>query len=58
MIDQSFAHRAIADQKLAETFRRIAKAGDGALENTLHGKRRQRGLFRRLPDDGVAANDG
>ena len=58
IVHQSFTHRAVADQKLRKTFRRIAETGGRALEDALNGKRRERGLFRRLPDHRIAADDG
>ena len=57
MIDKHFADSAVADQNLGKAFRRVAEAGQRALKDSLRGKRRERGLFGRLPDDGVAADD-
>ncbi|QTK81409.1 Hypothetical protein AT6N2_L0496 [Agrobacterium tumefaciens] len=58
MIDQRLANSAVTDQQLGQAFRRIAKAGRGALENALNGKSRERGLLRRLPDNRVTTDEG
>jgi hypothetical protein len=55
MVDQRFADGAVADEIWLRPGRRVAEAG-GALEDRLAGERGERGLFRRLPDDGVAAD--
>jgi hypothetical protein len=39
-----------------QAFGRVAEARDRAIEDGLAGKRGQRRLFRRLPDDGIAAD--
>ncbi len=56
MIDQNFADRAAADQQRRQAFRHTAEFRSSPLEQRLHGECRQRRFLRRLPHDGVAAN--
>ena len=57
-LDQGFANRRSADDDLREPVRSVgAEALERAVQD-LHGReRRERRLFRRLPDDGVAADE-
>ena len=60
MVDQHFADLAAADAAASTDWPVRYRLGDEALqrlfEQRLHGKRRQRRLFRRLPDGGIAAD--
>jgi hypothetical protein len=53
---QGGAHIALALEHLAEIGRGVAEPGGGLQEDRLYGLGGERGLFRGLPDDGIAAD--
>jgi len=56
MIDQSFADFAPPDDHLRQARWDASESGGGAVEDCLDGEGRERGLFRWLPHDGIAAD--
>ncbi|MCE3519349.1 hypothetical protein LXJ58_31865, partial [Escherichia coli] len=58
MIDQGFADSPVAHQCLGQAGRHVTEARDRAVKDGLAGEGGERCLFRWLPDDGVAADEG
>ncbi len=58
MVDQRLAFLARADHNRRETIRQAAEAFRGTLEKRLSGERGERSFFGRLPDAGIAADEG
>ena len=56
IVNQRRADLAAADNEAGQTLRRIAETRQGALQQMMGGQRRDRRLFRRLPNERIAAH--